>query len=123
MEFKQSKTISLQLADTICENILKGSWCAGDRIPSVREYALSVQVNPNTIVRTYSYLEEMGIISKKRGIGFFVNDNAMLLIRNKRKHEFIVRQLPEFFKSVELLNIEWTEIKEEYEKFMKKGSS
>ena len=119
MEFKQSKTISVQIADTICENILKDTWRNGDRIPSVREYALSVEVNPNTIVRAYSYLEDMGIISKKRGIGFFVNDNAKLLIINNKKDEFIMKQLPEFFKSVELLNIEWSEIRHEYENFIK----
>ncbi|MCP4180722.1 MAG: GntR family transcriptional regulator [bacterium] len=114
MEFKQSKTISLQIAETICENILQDSWNSGDRIPSVREYAASIEVNPNTIVRSYSYLEDLGIISKKRGIGYFVNDDAKKLILRKRKDEFLERQLPDFFKSVDLLDIEWEEITNKY---------
>jgi len=114
MEFKQTKTISLQLADTICENILKEIWSSGSRIPSVREYALSVKVNPNTIVRTYSYLEEMGIISKKRGIGYFVNNKAKSIIIRNKKEEFLMKQLPDFFKSINLLNIRWEDISNDY---------
>ncbi|HJO92970.1 MAG TPA: GntR family transcriptional regulator [Victivallales bacterium] len=114
MEFKQSKTISLQIAETISENILQESWVSGDRIPSVREYASSIEVNPNTIVRSYSYLEDLGIISKKRGIGYFVNDDAKKIILKKRKNEFLEKQLPDFFNSVDLLDIEWEEITKKY---------
>ena len=68
MEFKAQRAIYLQIADHVCEKILKKILQENDRIPSVREFAVSIEVNPNTIVRTYAYLEEQGIIYKQRGI-------------------------------------------------------
>ena len=70
MEFTQPQAIYLQIGDYICENILRRSWHGGDRIPSIRELAMDVQVNPNTVTRTYAYLQDQGIIFNRRGIGY-----------------------------------------------------
>ena len=56
MEFDQHKPIYLQIADAICERILTGQWPEGDRIPSVRECGVSLEVNPNTVARSYDEL-------------------------------------------------------------------
>ena len=74
MEFKDTQTIYLQIADHFCENILRKKWNPGDRIPSVREMAVNIEVNPNTVMRTFNYLQDKGIIFNKRGIGYFVSD-------------------------------------------------
>ena len=79
MEFKEKKSIYVQIADHICENIVKGIWKEGDRIASVREFAVDIEVNPNTVMRAYSYLQDEGIIYNKRGIGYFVGENLMSL--------------------------------------------
>ena len=73
MEFDQHKPIYLQIADAICERILTGQWPEGDRIPSVRECGVSLEVNPNTVARSYDELSTEGIIHNKRGIGYFVS--------------------------------------------------
>ena len=52
-EFKQDKAIYLQMAERLCNDILTGRYPAGSRIPSVRELAVMLQVNTNTVVRTY----------------------------------------------------------------------
>ena len=57
MKFKESKSIYLQIADRICDEILQGQYTEEERIPSVREYAATVEVNANTVVRTYDYLQ------------------------------------------------------------------
>ena len=65
MEFKDSKSIYVQIADIFMENILKKNWNENERIPSIREIAVELEVNPNTTIRSFSYLEEKGIIFNK----------------------------------------------------------
>ena len=76
MKFKESKSIYLQIADRINDEILQGQYAEEGRIPSVREYAATVEVNANTVVRTYDYLQGQEIIYNKRGIGYFVSAGA-----------------------------------------------
>ncbi|MFB6317261.1 GntR family transcriptional regulator [Saccharicrinis sp. FJH54] len=105
MEFKNTKSIFQQIGDTICEKILNEVFHPGDRLPSVREMGADIGVNPNTVMRTYTELQNDNIISNKRGIGFFINDDAVKIILNNRKKEFFEQELPEFIKKVDLLNL------------------
>ncbi len=105
MEFKNTKSIFQQIGDTICEKIINEVYQPSDRLPSVREMAADIGVNPNTVMRTYTELQNDNIISNKRGIGFFVNDDATRLILKNRKKEFFDQDLPEFYKKVDLLNL------------------
>lgn len=57
MNFKESKAIYLQIADRICDEVLLGQYQEDERIPSVREYAAVVEVNANTVMRSYDYLQ------------------------------------------------------------------
>ncbi|TKG93436.1 GntR family transcriptional regulator [Puteibacter caeruleilacunae] len=112
MEFKSSKGIFLQIADNLCARILEGSLTAGDRVPSVRDIAAELQVNRNTAMRTYSYLQEQGIFKNQRGIGFFISDNAMDIIKNKERNEFFSNVLPEIIHKVKLLNLTSEDLQE-----------
>ena len=85
MKFKESKSIYLQIADRINDEILQGQYAEEGRIPSVREYAATVEVNANTVVRTYDYLQGQEIIYNKRGIGYFVSAGAKDRIITLRK--------------------------------------
>ncbi len=116
MDFKKSQTIYMQIADFICENILSEKIKAGDKIQSVREMAASIQVNPNTVMRTYSYLQEQEIIFNKRGIGYFVSDDAAQKMKNIKKEEFIQSYLPELFKNMDLLGIDFGDLEKIYRK-------
>ena len=62
MNFKETKGIYLQIADRICDEVLLGIYNEDDRIPSVREYAALVEVNVNTMMRSYEYLQQQGVI-------------------------------------------------------------
>jgi DNA-binding transcriptional regulator YhcF (GntR family) len=105
MEFGDSNAIYLQIADQLSENILLKKWNPGDRIPSVRELAVSIEVNPNTVMRTFNYLQEKGIIYNKRGIGYFVSDDGFEKTKALRKENFISQELPRFFRELRLLNL------------------
>ena len=105
MEFKENQSIYLQIADHFCENILLEKWNSGDRIPSVREMAVNIEVNPNTVMRTFNYLQEKGIIFNKRGIGYFVSEDGYEKTRILRKENFVNHELPRFFREMDLLNM------------------
>ena len=105
MEFRERQAIYLQIGDYICENILRKEWEQGDRIPSIRELSVSIEVNPNTVMRTYSYLQDRGIIYNKRGIGYFVAENAYEKTLELKKQSFIKRELPHLFNTMDLLEL------------------
>ena len=105
IDFKSTKGIFQQIADNLCHQILEGKLRPGDRVPSVRDLAAEFEVNRNTLLRTYAILQDTGVIDNKRGIGFFVADNAMELIRASEKNEFFTYELPEFMRKVHLLKL------------------
>ncbi len=123
MEFGDSNAIYLQIADHFCENILLGKWNSGDRIPSVREMAVGIEVNPNTVLRTYNFLQEKGIIYNKRGIGYFVSDDGLEKTLQLRKEDFVGHELPRFFKAMSLLNISMDELQVYFREFHSGKSS
>lgn len=105
MEFQGKKAIYLQIADYICEQILLKNWQEKEKIPSVRELAVNLVVNPNTVMRTYAFLEEKKIIAMQRGIGYFVTEDARKQALALKQEEFLAIDLPQIFKSMDLLNI------------------
>ncbi|MCG8475236.1 MAG: GntR family transcriptional regulator [Cytophagales bacterium] len=110
MDFHSNKSIYLQLADTIKERIIQGKYKEGDKIPSVREFASKMGVNPNTIVRTFNELQTMNIIENKRGIGYFVREHAKAIIIKEKKVDFFEKIFPEFIRQADLLGITQDEI-------------
>jgi GntR family transcriptional regulator len=117
MLFKENQPIYLQIADLACERILLGQWAANERIPSVRELGVEIQVNPNTVMRSYELLEQRQIITNRRGVGYFVAADAANSIRSMRREQFIAEELPLFFRNLRLLNISMEEVKAHYETF------
>ena len=111
MEFRESQAIYLQIADLVCENILNGTWKPGDRIPSIRELAETIEVNPNTVVRTYGYLQDQGIIHNQRGIGYFLSDRAFQITMELSKRSFVSRDLPRMWKTMDLLGMDFDDLK------------
>lgn len=110
MDFKSSKGIFLQIADNLCHQVLEGQLNPGDRVPSVRDLAAEFEVNRNTVMRTYSILEESGIFDNKRGIGFFISENAAELVRNSEKNNFFTHELPDFIRKVKLLKLNTSDL-------------
>lgn len=115
MEFQNGKSIFLQIADTITEKVVSGEFPAGEKIPSVRELAAEMGVNPNTVMRTYSELQAMNIIENQRGIGYFVNPEAQKIILKSKKEEFFKKVLPQFLKQAAMLGITADELRKHLE--------
>ncbi|TJZ53208.1 GntR family transcriptional regulator [Sphingobacterium olei] len=121
MDFNNNKAIYLQIAEHVCEHILLGSWKPEEKIPSVRDMAVNVEVNPNTVARTYELLQQKGIIYNKRGVGFFLSLDAIQQVQHYRKTIFIDEELPQLFKNIYLLNIGLDDITRMYQAFIEQN--
>ena len=119
MQFRESIAIYLQIADFICERILLKQWKTGERIPAVRELAVQLEVNPNTVMRTFEFLQGQNIIHNQRGIGYFVSPDAIKNAGQYRKTEFVEKELPNIFRNIYMLGMDIDELKPRYEKFKK----
>jgi len=118
MEFRENKAIYLQIAEYVCEHILLGKWKADEKVPSVREMAVNLEVNPNTVMRTYELLQQKNIITNKRGVGFFVADDALRQVKSYRKTAFMDEELPQVFRNMYLLNIGFGELEPRYQSYI-----
>ncbi|GAB3508552.1 GntR family transcriptional regulator [Emticicia fontis] len=119
MEFRNNQAIYLQIAEMVCENILIDRWRECEKIPSVRELAISLEVNPNTVARTYEFLTQKEIIFTKRGMGYFVMEDGKSKALAFRKEDFLKNDLPLFFQNIDLLKIDFDELRNQFEIFKK----
>lgn len=79
LDYKDKRPLYEQIVDKFQELILKGGLQAGDQLPSVRGLAMELSINPNTIQRAYSELEQKGFIYSVKGRGNYVSENQNLL--------------------------------------------
>ena len=118
MQFRDQMPIYLQIADIVCEKILLKQWLSEERIPSVRDFAAQLIVNPNTIVRAYEFLEQKGIIINQRGIGFSITQDGYERVMAYKKENFMVNDLPYFFRQLHLLNLSLHNLEDDFKKFI-----
>ncbi len=114
MNFTTEKAIYVQIADRLCDEILTDKYADDERIPSVREYAVLLEVNTNTTVKSYDLLASQGIIYNKRGLGYFVTAGAKQRILDERRREFMEQKLPEMFRQMRLLGIGMDDVEREW---------
>ncbi len=119
MEFRDNQAIYLQIAEYVCEQILLKKWNLGEKILSIRDLAILMQVTPNTVQRAYDFLQQREIITNKRGIGYFVETDASERILAFRREQFIANELPVFFRNMYLLKMDFKEVESLFEQFIK----
>lgn len=112
MEFKATKGIFIQIADRLCHEILDGKLLANDRVPSVRDLASELEVNRNTVMRSFSYLQGEDILFNKRGVGFFVSENAVEMIKRREKQAFFENEKPYLLEKIRLLQLNSTDLQD-----------
>lgn len=120
MDFKNGQPIYIQIAERLCDELLAGTYPTESRILGVREYSALLEVNVNTIVKTFDYLARQGIIYPKRGMGYFVSTDAQTIILKERKQRFIDEVLPDFFKQLMQLNIPMEEVDRAFSAYQQK---
>ncbi|MDQ0207012.1 GntR family transcriptional regulator [Alkalicoccobacillus murimartini] len=97
IEFDPSKPIYRQIAEYYYQQISNGELRPGDKLPSVRETAQSLRVNPNTASRSYLEMDRDGVTFTKRGQGTFVTEDEQVVkdlkVRLAKSH---IEELIEF---------------------------
>jgi GntR family transcriptional regulator len=119
MEFTGHKAIYLQIVHYVCEQLLLRKWQAEEKLPSIRDLAMDLQVTPNTVQRSYDFLQELGIISNRRGVGIFVEKDAIKKVMAFKKSTFLKEDLPLIFRHMYLLKMEWSELEPLFNQYLK----
>jgi GntR family transcriptional regulator len=117
MDFNNNLPIYLQIADYVSDKILLQLWLEDEKIPSIRELAIELEVTHNTVLRTFEHLQSKNIIYTKRGMGYFVAKNAFALLNTSRKEQFLKEELPSLFYKMNIIGFEINELVEEFKKF------
>jgi GntR family transcriptional regulator len=96
MNFDNTVPIYIQIMNLIKKDIILGKMQLGEKLLSTREYALSLKVNPNTMVRVFNELEREGVAFTKRGVGTFITESEEKVESMKKEMaEDIVRNFIE----------------------------
>lgn len=95
----------MQIYDWLCDKILLRELKAGDQLPSVREIAQQLEVNPNTVMRAIERLLLSEIIYSQRGKGNYVNADARNKVLAQRKQRFYEEQLPALADEMKVLGL------------------
>ena len=93
----------------------------GNKIISIRDLGVAMEVNPNTVQRAYDFLQQREIIVNKRGVGYFVDETAVEKVVAFRKEQFVENELSVFFRNMYLLNISMDEIRSRYAEFIEQN--
>ncbi|MBS4209288.1 GntR family transcriptional regulator [Bacillus sp. FJAT-50079] len=118
-EFIASKPIYIQIAEKIFQQMIRGEIKPGEKLPSVREMAIQSGVNPNTIQRTYTEMERMGVVETKRGQGTFIVENQSIVEELKQTMQREI--IEQFVISMRELGLSKEQMKSGLEEFFEEG--
>ena len=109
MIFSDNIPIFVQIAERLSDEILAGNYAEGERVPSVREYSVLLEVNVNTTVKAYDLLSSRGVLLMKRGMGYY---GAAQHILEERRGELLQKKIPELVKQMQLLRVKVADVAE-----------
>lgn len=119
MNFAGDRPIYIQIIEDFKRKMLRGELGRGDKIPSQREYAQMMKVNPNTVQRAYREMENMGLVETLRGQGTFVKAGEDVLA--SMKEEMAEELVQRFIQEMQGLGFGCDEIRALVEKVLGKG--
>lgn len=91
LDFISERPIFQQIAEGIEDAILTGAFPEGSQIPSTTDFSVRYKINPATALKGITLLCEEGIVYKRRGVGMFVSEGAVALLKDKRRSWFAQR--------------------------------
>lgn len=110
MEFSDNKPIYRQITEHAFNQIIAGLWKGGGMIPSVRELSSSLEVNTRTVMKALEELQDLGVITPKRGMGYVLSEDARGKVMAERRREFFESTLPALSEEMRRLGIRASEI-------------
>ena len=122
MNFKPNYAIYLQVADFVCEKVLTEVWRDGEKLPAVKDLAVLTSVNPNTVIKALTWLQDNGIIATQRGVGHFLVEGAAAKTLALKRRQFIEEDLPDVFASMQLLGLGLDDLEVLHQKYRKQAA-
>ena len=113
-DFDNNTPIYIQLVEQIKTFIISGNLKPGERLPSVRDLALQIKVNPNTMQKALSELEELKLIYTERTNGKFVTNDQKLI--DKYKDKYAKELFDNFFTGMQSIGFNKSEIMKYFKK-------
>ena len=110
LPWDQSTPIYQQLRDRTVANILDGELNEGDLLPSVRQVAIDLQVNPITVSKAYQILVDEGLVAAERGIGMRIKIGAKDQLLHDERTRFLTTVWPQIVDQIQQLNLSWDEL-------------
>ena len=121
MRFSNDRPIFAQIAELLEDEVVAGRLKAGERLPSARDLAASLEVNPNTAARALQILADQGVALAERGTGYYVAAEAAAKASAVRRERFFGETLPAVFKAMDELGIGMDELATRYGARVKAG--
>ena len=106
MDFKKTKPIYQQIAEMLSDRILEEQYAADERLPSVRDVAADLGVNPNTVARAFEALAQEEVIVNRRGVGYFVATDGCSRVLTVQRRQFLEEELPQIRKRMQSLGLD-----------------
>ena len=121
LEFDERLPIYEQIIQRFHRSLINGELACAQRIPSIRELALLLKVNTNTVARAYQEMERGGLIFSKRGTGYFIVEDGSM--KEQIKTETVLKALKGFLSEMRSLGFSDDDIIAELTAYMKGGAS
>lgn len=105
-DFHTSQPIFVQIRQRLTEMILRGSVAEGEALPSVRQIAADLSVNPLTVTKAFEALVDVGVVEKRRGLGMFVKTGARAELLAYERDKFLQEEWPRIAAQIKALNLD-----------------
>jgi len=106
-----SQPIYQQLRERTIARILAGELAEGEPLPSVRQIAVDMQINPITVSKAYQMLVDDGLVEKRRGLGMFVISGARQRLLARERELFLQHEWPQMLQRMRTLGIDLQQMK------------
>ncbi|WIY52907.1 GntR family transcriptional regulator [Devosia sp. YIM 151766] len=105
-DFHASQPIFIQIRQRLIEMILRRQVGEGDALPSVRQIAAELSVNPLTVTKAFEALVEIGVVEKRRGLGMFVTEGARIRLLGHEREKFLKDDWPRIAAQIRALELD-----------------
>jgi GntR family transcriptional regulator len=106
LDWNDAQPIYRQLRDRVVAMMLDGDLREGDPLPSVRQVASDLRVNPLTVLKSYQGLVDEQLIEKRRGLGMFVRPGARELLLQDERDRFLNNEWPRIVETIQRLGLD-----------------
>jgi len=103
--WNDTQPIFLQIRQQLIEMVLKETIPEGEALPSIRQIAMDLSVNPLTVTKAYQSLVDLGVVEKKRGLGMYVAKGARAKLLAHEREKFLAQDWPRIRVQIEALEL------------------